>query len=320
MWWSERWQNMVMQYRDYYKVMGLERGATQAEIKRSYRKLARKYHPDVSTEATAEDKFKELQEAYEVLGDAEKRVAYDQLGRRPPGEEFQPPPDWGRNFEYSGQSTAGDAEFSDFFDNLFGGASPFARSGERTTRPGRDHHASIEVTLEEAFHGGERALQLQRPVVSADGHVGLRTHELRVKIPAGVTQGQQIRLAGQGEPGPAGGQAGDLYLEVHLQPHRRYQVDGRDVTLTLPIAPWEAALGATVTVPTLGGPVELQIPAGARAGQKLRLRGRGLRGRAPGDQFVVLKIVLPPAATERGRALYEQMKREMPVDPRADLK
>lgn len=309
-----------MQYRDYYQVMGLERGATQEEIKRSYRKLARKYHPDVSKEANAEDKFKELQEAYNVLGDAERRAAYDQLERRRSGEEFQPPPDWGRNFESSEQFAGGDAEFSDFFANLFGDASPYARSGARATRPGRDHHAHIEVTLEEAFRGGERALQLQRPALSADGRVELHTHELRVKIPAGVTQGQQIRLAGQGESGPESGHAGDLYLEVHLQPHQRYQVDGRDVTLTLPVAPWEAALGATVPVPTLGGPVELQIPAGARAGQKLRLRGRGLPGREPGDQFVVLKIVLPPAETERGRALYEQMKRELPFDPRADLK
>lgn len=315
-----QWQNRVMQYLDYYQVMGLERGATQEEIKRAYRKLARKYHPDVSKEANAEDKFKELQEAYNVLGDAEKRGAYDQLGRHQRGEEFQPPPDWGRNSGFSGQFTGGDSEFSDFFANLFGGANASARGGARSSRSGRDHHARIDVTLEEAFRGGERVLQLKSPAVAADGRVELRTLELRVKIPAGVTQGQQIRLAGQGESGPAGGQAGDLYLEVHLQPHPRYQVDGRDVTLTLPIAPWEAALGATVPVPTLGGLVDLQIPAGARAGQKLRLRERGLPGRKPGDQFVVLKIVLPPVETERGRALYEQMKRELPFDPRAELK
>jgi curved DNA-binding protein len=311
-----------MEYRDYYQVMGLERGATQDDIKRAYRKLARKYHPDVSKEKNAEEKFKELQEAYNVLGDPEKRAAYDQLGRRRPGEEFQPPPDWGRNFEFSTQFEGGDAEFSEFFANLFGGASPFARTarGARSARPGRDHHARIELTLEDAFRGGERTLHLQRPGVSADGHVELTNHQLRVKIPAGVTQGQQIRLAAQGEPGPAGGQPGDLYLEVQLQPHRLFQVEGRDVTLTLPVAPWETALGATVQVPTLGGPVELRIPPNSRAGQKLRLRGRGLPGREPGDQFVVLKVVLPPADSERARALYEQMRKEMPFDPRADLK
>jgi curved DNA-binding protein len=311
-----------MEYRDYYQVMGLERGATQEEIKRTYRKLARKYHPDVSKESNAEEKFKELQEAYNVLGDPEKRAAYDQLGQRRPGEQFQPPPDWGRNFEFSSQGFEDDGQFSEFFANLFGGASPFGRGGAHGAgrpRAGRDHHARIQIPLEEAFRGGERTLQLQRPQVTPDGRVELNTHELRVKIPPGVTEGQQIRLAGQGEPSLGGGPPGDLYLDVQLQPHPRYQVDGRDVTMTLPVAPWEAALGATVQVPTLGGPVDLRVPAGARAGQKLRLRGRGLPGRQPGDQYAVLKIVQPPADTERARALYEQMKREMPFDPRAEL-
>lgn len=315
-----RWHNKAMEYRDYYQVMGLERGATQEEIKRAYRKLARKYHPDVSKEKNAEEKFKELQEAYNVLGEPEKRAAYDQLGQRRSGEQFQPPPDWGRNFEFSSQFGGDDAQFSEFFANLFGGASPFGGGGgRRGARAARDHHARIEITLEEAFHGGERSLQLQRPRVTADGRVELSTHELRVKIPPGVTSGQQIRLAGQGEPALDGGTAGDLYLEVSIRPHQRYQLEGRDVTLTLPVAPWEAALGATVQVPTLGSAVDLRIPAGARAGQKLRLRGRGLPGREPGDQYVVLKIVLPPATSERARELYEQMQREMPFDPRADL-
>ncbi len=317
-----------MEYRDYYKVMGVERGAPQDEIKKVYRKLARKYHPDVSKEPDAEARFKELQEAYNVLSDPEKRAAYDQLGRRRPGEQFQPPPDWGRNFEFrtfgGGGSDAqfDDSQFSDFFANLFGGASPFGRGagGARAgrPRPGRDHHARIEITLEDAYGGGERAIQLQRPGVTADGHVTTRTHELRVRIPAGVTSGTQIRLAGQGEPSMSGGPAGDLYLEVELQPHSRYQVEGRNVTLTLPLAPWEAALGATIEVPTLGGAVELRIPAGAKAGQKLRLKGRGLPGKEPGDQYVQLRIVLPPADSEKARELYEQMQRELPFDPRAE--
>lgn len=314
----KRWHNKAMEYRDYYQVMGLERGATQEDVKRTYRKLARKYHPDVSKEPNAEEKFKELQEAYNVLGDPEKRAAYDQLGRGRPGEQFQPPPDWGRNFEFSSHQFEGDdGQFSEFFANLFGGASSFGRGGARGARAGRDHHARTQITLEEAYRGGERSLQLQRPRVTPDGRVELDTHELRVKIPAGVANGQQIRLAGQGEPARDGGAPGDLYLEIQLQPHPRFQVEGRDVTLTLPVAPWEAALGATVQVPTLGGLVDLRIPPGARAGQKLRLRGRGLPGREPGDQFVVLRIVLPPADSERARALYEQMKRDMPFDPRA---
>lgn len=315
-----------MEYRDYYQVMGVERGAAQDEIRKVYRKLARKYHPDVSKEPDAEAKFKELQEAYNVLSDPQKRAAYDQLGRRHPGEQFQPPPDWGRNFEFrtfggGGDAQFDDSQFSDFFANLFGGASPFGRSGGPRTgrpRPGRDHHARIAITLEDAYSGGERAIQLQRPGVTADGHVTTSTHELRVRIPAGVTSGTQIRLSGQGEPSMSGGQAGDLYLEVELQPHAAYQVDGRNVTISLPLAPWEAALGATIEVPTLGGPVELRIPAGARAGQKLRLKGRGLPGKEPGDQFVQLRIVLPPADSDKARALYEQMKRELPFDPRAE--
>jgi curved DNA-binding protein len=313
-----------MEYRDYYKVMGVERSATQDEIKRAYRKLARKYHPDVSKEPDAEARFKEVQEANQVLSDPERRAAYDQLGTRRPGEEFRPPPDWGHNFEFRTEEGA-DGDFSDFFANLFGGRSPFGRGrgtqggfGGGFTRPARDHHARIDLSLEDAYHGGTRTLRLQKPVVTDDGHVELKDHELRVNIPAGVTHGQQIRLAGQGEPAAsAQGKPGDLYLEANILPHERFQLDGRDVTVTLPVAPWEAALGATVPVPTLGGPVELRVPAGAKSGQKLRLRGRGLPGRQPGDQYVVLKIVLPPANDERSRALYEQMQRDLNFDPRA---
>ncbi len=317
-----------MEYRDYYKIMGVKRDATQDEIKRAYRKLARKYHPDVSKEANAEEKFKEVQEANSVLSDPEKRAAYDQLGSQwQQGQQFRPPPDWGRNFEFRTQF-GGEEGFSDFFANLFGGASPFGHGGGEGSpfgragraRAGRDQHASIEITLEEAYSGGPRSLKLQRPTITPEGHVETKTHELRVNIPAGIGEGQQIRLAGQGESGSgAQGKAGDLYLEVHIQPHPRYRLEGRDVTLSLPVAPWEAALGATIEVPTLGGKVQLRIPPNSRNGQRLRLRGRGLPGREPGDQYVQLKIALPPADTDKARALYEQMQRELNFDPRADF-
>jgi curved DNA-binding protein len=319
-----------MEYRDYYKVLGVARTATAEEIKKSYRRLARKYHPDVSKEQDAEQKFKEVQEAYEVLKDPQKRAAYDQLGSGwDSGQPFRPPPDWASGFEFSGGTRPGGAGgapafeeegFSDFFSSLFGGASPFAAAGRRPPRGGRDHHARIDIDLEEAFGGGTRTLELKRPQLGPDGTLELRTHTVRVTIPAGVTDGQLIRLAGQGEASPGGGRAGDLYLEVHVRPHRLFQLEGRDVTLTLPLAPWEAALGATVTVPTLGGTVEMQIPPGAQSGQKLRLRGRGLPGRPAGDAYVQLNVVLPPAPSPETRKAYESLRSTFAgFDPRADL-
>jgi curved DNA-binding protein len=321
-----------MEYRDYYKILGVARTATAEDIKKSYRRLARKYHPDVSKEKDAEGKFKEVQEAYEVLKDPEKRAAYDQLGSDwRAGQQFRPPPEWASGFEFSGAGrsrAAGggrfqeqgfeDPGFSDFFASLFGGGGPF-RAGARSSA-GRDHHARIDIDLEEAFQGTSRTLELKRPELKPDGTLELRSHQVRVTIPAGVTDGQPIRLAGQGEPAPGGGRAGDLYLEVHLRPHRLYQVEGRDVTLTLPLAPWEAALGGAITVPTLGGSVEMQVPAGAQSGQKLRLRGRGLPGAPAGDEYVQLKVVLPPANSPAARALYEEMRAKLgSFDPRADL-
>jgi curved DNA-binding protein len=308
--------------------MGVARDASQEDIKRAYRKLARKFHPDVSKEKDAEEKFKELQEAHEVLKDAEKRAAYDQLGADwRPGQDFRPPPDWGKGFEFSrarggGQGPGG---FSDFFSELFGERSPFGGRTQGGARPGRgfsaagqDHVARVEIDLEDAYRGSSRNVELRSPELTADGHVVVKPRALRVTIPAGVTEGQQIRLAGQGSPGIGGGSAGDLYLEVSLRPHPRFKADGRDITLALPVAPWEAALGETVSVPTLGGPVDMKLPVGARSGQKLRLRGRGLPGPTPGDQYVVLEIVLPPDSP-RVREIFEQMKRELPFDPRADI-
>ena len=314
-----------MEYRDYYKTLGVTRTASADEIKKVYRRLARKYHPDVSKEPNAEAKFKEVQEAYEVLRDPEKRAAYDQLGPdMKSGQDFRPPPDWASGFEFRGRprgraSPEMDAHFSDFFSSLFGDAGGFSSAGEGRARGGRDHHARVDIDLEEAFRGGTRTLELRRPQHKSDGSVELSTHAVKVTVPAGLTDGQQLRLSGQGEPGQGEGRAGDLYLEVHIRPHELYQLEGRDVTVTLPLAPWEATLGATVTVPTLGGPVQMRIPEKSRAGQKLRLRGRGLPGDPPGDEYLQLSIALPPADTPKARAFYEQMRRELAFDPRANL-
>ncbi len=329
----------VATYKDYYQIMGVAREASQDEIKRAYRRLARKFHPDVSKEANAEDKFKELQEAYEVLKDPQRRAAYDQLGSNwRAGQEFRPPPDWGRDFEFSTSSFGGaggsgpgnlDGDFSDFFASLFGQRSPFGQRGASFGQgggrgrggfaaAGDDHVAKIQIDLEDAFHGGSQTIELKTPQLGEDGHVTVQPRTLKVTIPAGVVEGQRIRLAGQGSPGVGGGPAGDLYLEIGFRPHRLFTVDGRDLTLTLPIAPWEAALGATVQTPTLAGPVDLRIPPNARAGQKMRLKGRGLPGPTVGDQYVMLKLVQPPADTPRAKELYEQMQRELPFDPRME--
>jgi curved DNA-binding protein len=316
--------SVAMNYKDYYKIIGVARDASADDIKRAYRRAARKYHPDVSKESNAETRFKEVQEAYEVLKDPEKRAAYDQLGSNwRQGQQFTPPPEWGTNFDFSGGAGRGgeDPGFSDFFASLFGTRGGFTQRGRAHSyaSPGENHNARIEIDLEDAFNGSTTTIELSSPQRSEDGHVTVRPRTLKVTIPRGVIEGQQIRLAGQGSTGSGGGPAGDLYLEIALRPHRLYKVEGRDITLNLPIAPWEAALGATIQTPTLAGKVDLRIPAGARTDQKLRLKGRGLPGQTPGDQFVVLKIVTPPAATPDQRAFYERMRQELPFDPRQEL-
>ncbi len=316
-----------MEYKDYYKIMGVEKGATQDEIKRAYRKLARKYHPDVSKEPNAETKFKEVGEAYEVLKDPEKRAAYDQLGANwKAGQEFRPPPDWDAGFEFRGGGfTPGDASaFSDFFETLFGrgGSGDFAdarRAGPHFRTQGVDHHAKVLIDLEDAFHGATRTITLRAPELDAQGHVITHERTLNVRIPKGVKQGQQIRLAGQGSPGVEGGGAGDLYLEVEFRPHPFYRVEGRDLYLELPVAPWEAALGAKVKTPTPAGIIDLKIPAGSTSGRKLRLKGRGIPGKNPGDFYAVLRIALPSGDTERAQALYRKMEQELAFNPRARL-
>lgn len=293
-----------MEYKDYYRTLGVARDASAEDIKRAYRKLARKYHPDVSKEPNAENRFKDVAEAYEVLKDPEKRAAYDQLGSNwQAGQGFSPPPGWTWSAEFRGGQ--GGAGFSDFFDSLFGHGFAGER-GPRRRSTREDQHARVQITLEDAFHGSSRAVNLSQP--------GGRSRTLEVRIPKGVRAGQRIRLAGQGSGG------GDLYLEIDFAPHRLYRLEGTDLYLDLPITPWEAALGATVKVPTLGGPVELTIPAGAQSGDKLRLRGRGLPATpTPGDQYVVLKMVTPAARTDAARDLYNRMASELPLDPRRSL-
>lgn len=316
-----------MQYKDYYAVMGVAKDATQDEIKRAYRRLARKYHPDVSKEANAEARFKEVGEAYEVLKDPEKRAAYDQLGANwKAGQDFRPPPDWDAGFEFSGGGfTAGDAsEYSDFFESLFGrGFGSAFRSAHRGTgdfhTPGQDHHAKVLIDLEDAFNGATRTITLHAPELDPRGHVVTRERTLHVRIPKGVRQGQQIRLAGQGTAGIGQGPAGDLYLEIEFKPHRLFRVDGRDLYIDLPVSPWEAALGAKVKLPTPAGVIDLTIPPGSGSGRKLRLKGRGIPGSKPGDLYAILQIALPPADNEKAHALYRKMAQELAFNPRAGL-
>ena len=302
--------------------MGVGRDAKPDEIKRSYRRLARKFHPDVSEEPDAEERFKEVQEAHEVLKDPEKREAYDRFGADwKAGQEFRPPPGWKPDVGFAGGGYTDAGEFSDFFESLFGGAG-HRRSGGGYTHlrvKGEDIHARILISLEDSFSGTTRSLSLPLPELDEAGRLVTRLHTLNVKIPQGVTQGQRIRLGGQGGPGLGGASAGDLYLEVVFAPHRIFQVAGRDVYLDLPVAPWEAALGETITTPTLGGNVDLKVRPGSQTGTRLRLKGRGLPGKPVGDQYVVLEIRTPTAETGDARALYERMKREMEFDPRANL-
>ena len=310
-----------MEFKDYYKVMGVERSATPDEIKKAHRKLARKYHPDVSKEKNAEARFKEIAEAYEVLRDPEKRAAYDQLGANyQAGQDFRPPPGWS-----PGQASGGGAggthfggqgfDHSDFFDAIFRGmgGGPQGRGGFDDMRGGRsfdmhgqDQHAKIQIDITDSYSGATRKLQLRMPVESEAG-LAMQDRTIEFVIPKGIRAGQHIRLAGQGAPGMGQGGAGDLYLDVEFLPHALYRAEGHDVYMTLPVAPWEAALGAEVEAPTPTGEVELKIPPGSASGRKLRLKGRGLPGKTPGDFYFVLQVVLPAADTEAAKKAYEDM-------------
>ncbi|MGE5469036.1 MAG: DnaJ C-terminal domain-containing protein [Ignavibacteria bacterium] len=314
-----------MQFQDYYQTLGVARDAPADDIKKAFRKLARKYHPDVSKEPDAEARMKEVNEAYAVLSDPEKRAAYDQVGRGyQPGQDFRPPPDWDAGFEFSGHGFGpGEAaDFSDFFSELFGrmggGRTGFHGQGARFRAQGEDHHAKILLDIEDAFSGAVRQISLRVPQAGADGRVQLETRTLNVKIPKGVREGQTIRLAGQGAPGMGGAAAGDLMLEVHFKPHPHMRADGRDLHMALPVAPWEAALGAVVAIDLPHGALKLRIPEGAQNGKQLRVRGKGIPGDPPGDLLLELQVVLPPADTPKAKQLYEQMARDLAFDPRKE--
>jgi curved DNA-binding protein len=314
-----------MEFKNYFGIMGVARDASQDEIKRAYRKLARKYHPDVSKEADAEERFKELGEAYAVLKDPEKRAAYDQLGQEwKAGQDFRPPPNWDAGFEFSGGDFAagGGPAYSDFFESLFGQGFGSARDDRGRTgfrARSEDHHAKVLIDLEDAYHGATRSITLSTPTIDSGGHVTTKQRTLNVKIPRGVKQGQRIRLAGEGSPGLGNGEAGDLYLELEFKPHRLYKVEGRDVYLDLPVTPWEAALGATVKAPTPSGVVDLKIPEGTTGARKLRLQKRGIPGKPPGDLYVSVTISLPPADSDSAKQLYRKMEQELAYNPRSRM-
>jgi curved DNA-binding protein len=316
-----------MKYKDYYETMGLPRTATQGEIKAAHRKLARKFHPDLNKNADAEARFKDVGEAYQVLKDPETRAAYDRLGEAPArGEDFRPPPDWNDGFEYSGRGDEGAAQgdFSDFFEAMFGrgGEGPqHHRAGVHAA--GQDHHAKVRIDLRDAFTGAQRSITLQMPVVDAQGHLTMQSRTLNVSIPKGIRAGQRLRLAGQGGAGLGQAPAGDLYLEIEWREQAPYRVEGRDVSLDLPVAPWEAALGAEVTVPTPDGEVKMTVPPNSANGRRLRLKRRGIPGASPdtqpGDLYVVLDVVLPPAGTDAANAAYGALRDAFEFDPRANF-
>jgi curved DNA-binding protein len=326
---------MAVKFRDYYEILGVPRTAAQDEIQRAYRKLARKYHPDVNKAADAEDKFKEINEAYEVLKDPDKRSKYDQLGPNwQAGQDFRPPPGWESQFDF-GRGGGGRTEFhwtggggggfSDFFETLFGGQG-FRGGGFEGARGGRpvwsqageDQEATIRISLEDAYHGATKPITLQTQTVTPQGQVSVQEKSYEVKIPAGIISGQKIRLSGQGGEGTGKGKRGDLYLKVELEHHPVYTLKDRDLYVDLPVAPWEAVLGAEVKIPTLTGEVTLKLPPGTQSGQKLRLRGKGMpnpKGEA-GNLYAVVSIRVPKQLSDRERELFEELGKVSRFNPR----
>jgi len=304
-----------MQYRDYYEMMDIKRDATPDEIKKAYRKLARKYHPDISKEKNAEKKFKEAGEAYEVLKDPKKRAAYDRLGANwKNGQEFRPPPNWGggTGFGGGGFSPKGGADFSEFFESLFGGAGGGFQHTQSQAAPtrGEDRTVDLIINLEDAYHGITQTLVLRT------GRTKEEEHRLKVKIPKGIKAGQRIRLQGKGDAGTGNAPPGDLYLKIAFKKNPLYRAEEKDVFLNLPVAPWELMLGTTIKVPTPGGEIQLKIPENAKSGHKLRLKGRGIPGKPDGDFFVVLNLVLPPVENDGSKALYKKMSQDFDFNPR----
>lgn len=318
-----------MEYKDYYKALGIGKDASQKEVQAAYRKLARKLHPDVNKKPDAEEKFKEINEAYEVLKDPEKRQRYDTLGANwREGQQYNPPPGWEHaqydfsdgmgGFEFQGGNAS---QFSDFFEGLFGRGRARSRAGQDMqgwAMRGQDQETDIELTLEEAYHGAKRVIRLQQLEQEGSSYVP-KSREISVNIPAGVMDGKRIRLNGQGGPGVGGGPNGDLYLRVHIQPHRIFSVNGSDLDEEVLLSPWEAALGTKVELVTMTGNVNLTVPAGVQSGQKLRLRGKGMpvsKG-GHGDLYAVIKIVVPKKLSEPERELFEQLARVSEFDPRS---
>jgi curved DNA-binding protein len=304
-----------MKYKDYYASLGLERGASEEDIKKAYRRLARKYHPDVSKEAGAEEKFKEVAEAYQTLKDPEKRAAYDQLGSHPAGQEFNPPPNWQQQYTETPFSSE-DIDLADLFSHLRGGGTG---RGARMSMPGQDYEIGVAITVEEAFHGTQIDLDLNMPEYDEQGRLRRVPRAFKARIPKGATDGQRLRLPGKGGKGMQGGRDGDLYLNITLRPHALYRASGHDLFLDLPLAPWEAVLGTSVEVPTPGGVVRLKVPAGTHAGGQLRLPGRGLpkpKG-GEGDLYAIVQIVVPSVAGTPERELYRKLAEGSNFDPRA---
>jgi curved DNA-binding protein len=323
-----------MEFKDYYATLGLAPTATRDEIKRAYRKLARKYHPDVSKEPDGEARFKEVAEAHEALIDPERRAAYDDIAQRhASGQPFDPPPGWDSGYAYSGRGPGGPpggqprgngahageaADFSDFFESLFGrggfdGAEGLQRRGgghhPSGAFPGRDHHAKVAIELLDAYQGAQRRVTLRMPTVDAAGRTTWQAKQLELTIPKGVREGQHLRLSGQGAAGQGGAPAGDLYLQIEMLPHPVFRLDGSDIAFDLPVSPWEAALGATVTAPTPDGRVQLSVPPGSAQGRRLRLKAKGLPGKVPGDLYAVLTIALPPSASAPEQAAWQGLAR-----------
>jgi curved DNA-binding protein len=311
-----------MKYKDYYAILGVPRAASADDIKAAYRRLARKYHPDVSKEPDAEQKFKEMGEAYDTLKDPEKRAAYDQLGSHASGQDFRPPPDWGRQYA-QGQGAFDDIDLSDLFAGLAGRQTSGGKrgGGARRAMAGSDYEAVVRLTFEQAFHGTEVDLELSALEWGADGGVRRVPHRVKTRIPRGVTDGEKLRVPGKGGKGGNGGPDGDLYLDIEVAKHPLYRVAGQDLYVDLPLAPWEAALGASVTLPTPNGSVALKVPAGTRHGQQLRLTGRGItRGAgAPGNLYAIAHIEIPAVLDDRQRALYQQLAEASRFNPRAQL-
>ncbi len=309
-----------MKYKDYYEILGVKRDSSADEIKKAYRKLSHKYHPDVSKDPKGEEKFKDISEAYKALKDPEARAAFDKLGSHRPGEDFQPPPDWGQQFG-GGNFSFDDIDLSDLFGGLGGGRRGGSARGGNFPIPGQDYEVTAPITIEDAYRGAELDLNLSVPEYDEQGRMHRVPLVFKARIPKGVTDGERLRLPGKGGKGLNGGPNGNLYLTIALQPHPLYRATGHDLYLDLPLAPWEAALGASVEVPTLAGSVRLKVPPGTNTGQKLRLAKRGLprRREGEGDLFAIVQIVVPASPTDREKALFKDLADASIFNPRASF-